>query len=294
MAALGGALSNIPALPSKLSFLSPSMRTFHLAFASYGRHHPFPGRVELRAAIHSLVRVAGSQLAAFGIAAEHTHVLLHCERPRAGLLARALLKSLRAVAGPVPLEPARLQPVLEPDHLWWLHDYLLQLPSRAGLPTHPALWEGSPLPDLLGARWLPGFNPLLPELLEGWGPERACRLVGLPTVPVALTPHQVRMSGIGRIAAAAAAATAAPPGKDGRASSQVVARRAAARLARRAGLPPSELAWAFGQSRRTAYRLAADPLQASALRALELRLGLEQAVADQPAAIDFAVASAIA
>lgn len=269
----------LSAPPSPLSLQPSSMRTFHLAFASFGRHHPFPGQVQVRAAIHALARVAGSRLVIFGIAAEQVHVVLHCERPRAGLLARALLKSLRAVAGPAGLEPARLQPVADSDHLLWLHDYLVQLPLRAGVPGHPALWDGSPLPDLLGARWVPPFSQQLSQLLPGYQPIRACQLLGLHALPALVSPAQARLLGIGRIGAAAAAAMAAPPLLQGRTGPQVIARRAASRLARRAGLPPSELSWAFGQTRRTAYRLASAPLPAGALEAVQLRLGLEQAAA---------------
>jgi len=255
------------------------MRTFHLAFASYGRQHPFPGQVELRAAIHRLARVAGQRLVLFGIAAEQAHVLLHCSRPTAGLLSRAILKSLRAVAGPVGLEPARLQPVVDADHLLWLHDYLIQLPLRTGAPSPLALWEGGPLPDLLGARWVPGFSQRLTALLPGYDPAHACRLAGLTGPPAPLPPHQARLLGIGRIGAASAAAMAAPPSLSGRSNPEVLARRAAARLARGAGLPPSELSFAFRQTRRTAYRLATAPLPDAALAALQLRLGLEVASA---------------
>ncbi len=252
------------------------MRTFHLAFASFGRHSPFPGQVQLRAAIHALARVATHHLVLFGIAAEQAHVLVHCERPRAGLLARALLKSLRAVAGPAGLEPARLQPVTDAEHLLWLHDYLVQLPARAGTPGPPALWEGSPLPDLLGARWVPRFTPGIDALLPGYQPARACQLAGLAQLPVPLATTTARLLGVGRIGVAAAAAMAAPD-LAGRSAPQVAARRAAARLARSAGVPPSELSWAFGQTRRTAYRLASAPVPPAALHALRMRLGLEQA-----------------
>jgi len=253
------------------------MRTFHLAFASYGRHHPFPGPVQLRAALHRLVRVAGPSLVLFGAAAEQAHVLVHCDRTRAGRLARTILKSLRVVAGPAGLEPARLQPVSDAEHLGWLHDHMLQLPARTGASGHPALWDGSRLLDLLGARWVPGYEPALPRLLPGYTPARSCQLVGLSAPPQALPLSRVRLLGIGRIGAAAAAALAADPALAGRAVPQVSARRAAARLARDAGLPPSEPSWAFQQSRRTAYRLASAPLSPRATAALRLRLGLEEA-----------------
>ncbi len=268
------------------------MRTFHLAFASYGRHHPFPGQGELRAAIHAITRVARSQLVIFGIAAEQAHVVVRCERPRAGLLARALLKSLRAVAGPAGLEPARLQPVADADHLLWLHDYLVQLPLRTGVSGHPALWEGSPLPDLLGARWVPSYQQQLVALLPGYQPARACKLAGLASLPSPVGPARARLLGIGQIGAAAAAAMAAAPDLQGRTTPQVLARRAAARLASRAGLPPSELSWAFGQTRRTAYRLATAPVPAAAIEALQLRLGLEQAAAALPTGLALAQLSA--
>ena len=267
------------------------MRTFHLAFASFGRHPPFAGQVDLRAAIRSIARVASSHLLLFGIAGEHTHIVLRCDRRGAGLLARSLLKSLRAVARDALLEPARLQPVDDQDQLWWLHDYLLQLPARTGVGVHPALWEGSPLADLLGARWLPGFEVDPTAFLPGWEPARACAVVGLAQHPAPPTLAQVRLLGMGRIAAAAAAATAAHPSSSGRTATEVMARRAAARLAQRAGLPRSELSWAFGQTRRTAYRLAGAPLPAAVLGAVRMRLALEQAVAAQPATITFSTAS---
>jgi hypothetical protein len=260
------------------------MRTFHLAFSSYGRHRPFPGQAELRDAIHRIVRIAGHQLQLFGIAGEHAHVLVRCDRGRAGLLARALLKGLRVAAPRGRLQPAQLQPVQDEDHLAWLQDHLLLLPQRQGCRGHPALWEGSPLPDLIGARHLPGYAPEAdPATLS-----RALALLGLPTLIEPMDPSLARRFGIGRITTAAAAAMAAPPGLTGRSSAEVTARRAAARLGRRAGLPSSELAWAFGQSRRTAYRLAAAPVAGPALRALQLRLGLEARVEASAAGLHLA------
>ncbi len=62
-------------------------------------------------------------------------------------------------------------------------------------------------------------------------------------------------------------------------SAEVVdARRAAARLAKTCEIGPKELAWALGQTTRSARRAMAAPVSPDALRAVRVRLALEELV----------------
>lgn len=93
----------------------------------------------------------------FCIVDDHLHVVLLCEAQQAGVLSRELLLALRPLTGP-NLAPAFVRPVEGRGHLEWLVRYVLEQPTKHGLPGHPALWPGSCFPDLVGARRLPGLS----------------------------------------------------------------------------------------------------------------------------------------
>ncbi len=258
------------------------MCPWHLAFASDGRHPSFATAAQLRSAVRGLARIAGPRVLLFGIAGHQAQLVLDCHRSQAGQLARTILAGLRA-RGARSLEPARLRPVQDSEHLAWLLEQVLHLPWRQGQAGHPALWEGSCLPELLGARRLPRLSPGLASHLPGYSPLQAAQAVGLQRPPARLPPATARGLGIQRVVSAAAVVMAAPPAMTGREMPVVLARRCAARVAALAGIPRSELAWALGLSGRSAYRLASASLPPGSAEALLMRLALEEAVAAQSA-----------
>ena len=89
----------------------------------------------------------------------------------------------------------------------------------------------------------------------------------------------LRTAGPHRIAAAAAATLAAPPSLDGNTSPVVTARAATAHTCLGAGLPSTEVAWALACRRETVTRHRRRPLPDRVLRAVALRLALEERLA---------------
>lgn len=103
--------------------------------------------------------------------------------------------------------------------------------------------------------------------------------VGLPRAGVRLvTDGGLRMAGPVRIARAASFAACAPPRLSGRALPVRDARRAAAQLARAAGISSNDIAWALGVTPRSARRISGAPVQPQLVQATRLRLSIENAV----------------
>jgi hypothetical protein len=181
----------------------------------------------------------------------------------------------------IPLEPAYVRPVRNRSHFEWLADvYVLRQPLKHGLATHPAAWDGSCFPDLVGARVLPGLRIRIGDALPRWKKRAAYRAVGLPEVPLEpVDDTAARVAGAVSVAQAAANAVAADPTLRGRAAPEVLARRITMALGTAAGIATTELAWAMGITPDAATRLAGRPVGSSELDAARLRLSLDRAVA---------------
>jgi hypothetical protein len=251
---------------------------WQLTLTSDGRDALFPSEASRNTAVRALARTAAPHLALFSITDRDIHLVIESSTARAGRIARAVLLSLRSI-GAEALEPARRRPVHDRDHLAWLTRHLLELPNEHALPCHPALWTGSALLDLVGARALGEAPLLLPELLPGFSAEG--RLDSLGLVPGPLHPvsdRQLLLAGPGRLLHAAAAALAADPQLEGRGAPVVAARQAVAQLGERAGLPTRTLADTLGMTTQGVRRLQLLDAHHDAQQAVRRYLALEERV----------------
>ena len=107
--------------------------------------------------------------------------------------------------------------------------------------------------------------------------------VGLTDGPLAPLPLEaVRSEGIARIVAATGAALAVGPTLGGNSAPVVHARRVAAQLAHRSGMAMADVAWALNLVPRSAYRLLLPQVDAATIKAVRVRLALENAVQATP------------
>jgi hypothetical protein len=252
--------------------------TWQLTISSDGRDALFPSEASRNAAVRALARTAAPHRALFSITDRDIHLVIQSNTARAGRTARAVLLGLRPHSQR-PLDPARRRQLSDQDHLGWLAEHLLSLPLQLGLPGHPALWSGSALLDLLGARALGSPPLLLPKLLPGFEPLQVLADMGLSSQPLS-TPgdRDLLLAGPGRLNQAAAAALAADPSLEGRASPVVAARQVVAQLGQRAGLPTRTLADSLGLTTHGVRRLQLQPPDHDALAAVRRYLSLQDRV----------------
>jgi hypothetical protein len=131
---------------------------WQLTFAAIGRTRLYPRAVERLAAVRTVARVGGDALRLFSIVDEHVHTVVAADRVAAGHLASAMARALGALPGAATLAPVHVSAVNGRSHLETLVRYLIQQPHHHGISVHPALWSGACLPDLAGARRIPGFD----------------------------------------------------------------------------------------------------------------------------------------
>jgi len=238
----------------------------------------FPSEARRRAAVRKLAEVAGDDIALFCIVDEHVHAVPYAEQETMRRRARAITRSLRTLAV-VPVQPARIRPVDGRNHMESVLDYVLGQPEKHELPVHPALWSGGCLPDLVGARVVPGLRLRVQDCLPRFRPWMALRAVKLPSGTLEPMPiDRLALLGPAALADAACSALCTAPGASGKEQGAVMARRAACVLAREGGLSLGAMAAALGVSAHTARRLAREPLPPQARRAVLLWLALEQRV----------------
>lgn len=255
---------------------------WHLGFESEDRLELF-GRSEatLRKAVRVLARVAGKDTLLFCIVDDHVHVVVFCEKENAGRIARAILLALRPLAS-VPFRPhAYVKKVESRSHLTQLVRYCLDQPVHHDLKVHPALWSGSCLQDLAGARVVGALGKSLWTVLPQRSLLDVLPLVGLDAseiVPAA--DKKLRSAGAARLASAAAAALAADPELKGHRAEVEQARSAVSILGRGAGVATREIASALGVTLRTVQRLSLVAPDRSLLRAVRIRISLEEAAAN--------------
>ncbi len=254
------------------------MQPWQLTISSVTRHPLFPGAAHTRRALHMLVDTMGRELAEFCIVDDHLHTVLVCDEATMECRRRALTRCTRGLAA-VEVNPTHVTVIRDRRHMQAAFAYLLRQPAKHGLPIHPALWEGSCFPDLVGARMLPGLELRIMEALPRATTADAFDAVGLsnqPLHPVALP--DARAMGARRVIEAATAACAAEPGLAGHGRREAAARRAACSLARAAEIPKSELAWLLGVTPRAVNRMAAHPAGALLQPTVLMRLALEERV----------------
>ena len=252
------------------------MTPWHLTLATDGRHPMFDDENGVRKAVRALARIAPDAFALFCFADDHVHLVALGESSRIGRLARALVLGLRPVAS-ARVEPARVRPVTGRAHLQSLVKYVLTQPVHHGLAGGAALWTGSCVLELVGARDV-GLRLQLAKALPRLRLRYVQAIVGLPSTPIApATLDEVRHAGIGRLLASAAAAYAVDSALAGNTTPVVEVRRRIAQLAADAGIPMSEVAFGLRMTARAARRLLA-PRVASTV-AIRVRLGLELAAA---------------
>lgn len=253
---------------------------WHLGLEADDRLALFQSEEKLRLAVRTLARIAGKACLLFCIVDDHVHVVVYCDRERAGRLARAILLALRVHAA-VPFKPqVYIRHVENRHHLTRLVSYSLEQPSHHKLPVHPVLWTGSCLSDLIGARSIGALGVPLTRVLPRFKLADAMPLVGLePRDVVAADDRTMREAGAARLAMAAAAALSADPKLQGHRKEVEEARAAAAVLAKTAGIATRETASALDVAMRTVQRLSASQPPTAVLGAVRVRLALENAVA---------------
>jgi hypothetical protein len=101
--------------------------------------------------------------------AEHLHLVALTSRLLAGRMAHAILLTLKPIAA-TRLASSHIRPVLSRAHMRWLFRYILEQPREHGMPGHPALWVGSCLADLLGARMIEGLSLPIERALPDYSP----------------------------------------------------------------------------------------------------------------------------
>ena len=253
------------------------MATWQFILSSDGRNALFPSEASRNAAVRALSRTAAPHLALFCITDSSVHLVIQSNTARAGHVARAVLLGLRPLSQ-CPLEPARRRRITDHDHLTWLAQHLLALPSQQH-GCHPALWSGSAMLDLLGARSLGPPPLLLPRLLPSLDIGASLASLGLHSAPLEpVSDRQLMLAGPGRLIHGASVALAAHPQLSGRTSPVVAARQAVAQLGQRAGLPTRTLADALGLTTHGVRRLQLSPADPAASAAVRRYLALEDRV----------------
>jgi hypothetical protein len=235
----------------------------------------FPDEATYLRGLHRLGAVAGGCLALFALIAEHVHLVALLSRLAAGRLAQRVSLALRPIVA-TALAPSYIKVVDSRSYLRWLVRYILEQPRQHGMPGPEALWVGSCLPDLVGARIIPGLTLALTRALPEVGEAMLLRLVGLSGGVVPAGAETLRAIGAAGLRRAVAATLGASDALTGNHPVAVLGRRALASIAREIELPLGVVARSLGRSPRTAWRLCRDPLDAGIVLAVKRRVSLER------------------
>jgi hypothetical protein len=245
--------------------------------ADKGRLPLFPDLAAYNEGLHRIGRVCGGRLCLFALLAEHIHLKLLANADEARRLSRATILSLLPVVSN-PLAPSHRKPVGTRSYARWLFKYFLDQPARHDLSDRPALFVGSCLPDLVGARCVPGLELRVKEVLPEFRPARALERVGLPAEPLIADTSALKDAGLERLKEATAAVLAICPTLAGKQDAAVRGRRALATMGDRLGFGAAEIADVLRITRRAVYRLKASRLERSVARAVSRRIALEELV----------------
>lgn len=256
---------------------------WHGTYSSESRLPLFSDEGAIRAAVRGLTRSTRNDLVLFNLVDSHGHAALALPASECRRRFAAILKCHQPVAA-VRLEQFRVRPIDGRSHLENVVGYLLRQTRHHGIAEHPALWTGSCFSDLVGTRVVSGLRLRIFEFLPRLTSADLCARVGIPSS--AITPASngvILAAGAGRLVDAAAFACAADRRLSGRTREEVDAKRAAAHIARLAGLPLRSVADALGLQLRETRNLAAavDPRLEAAVRS---RVALELFVRDSSCA----------
>lgn len=255
------------------------MEYWHLTFPSNGRHPLFPDEPMRREAIWAMARVIGGEVVLFCITDDHLHVVIRCGPGRLKGIKIGLFRSLTALAA-TPVEPAHTRRVETRSHMQWLVKYHIEQVIKHNIDVHPALWSGSCFQDLAGARRVEGLQPRLWETLPRLSLNEVCQMAGLPRGRITpASDEQIRRAGAARLVSAAGEALAVEPQLQGKTKWITQARRAAVQVGAQAGISRDELAWALDMVPRSVGRLSRPSAEEGLLRAVRIRLSLEDMVA---------------
>jgi len=252
----------------------------------------FPDGAAYLEALRRLGAVCQGRLALFALIAEHLHLISPVPRAAGGRLSQAVSVTLRPIVA-TPLAPSFPTMVESRDHVRSLLRYLLLQALKHGMPGHPALWIGSCLPDLLGARVIEGLSLCVRRVLPDYNDGKALAIVGLRGTGLPVPDKStLRAAGASRLRLAAAAAFGVDPLLAGNGPAAIKARRAVAQIADRVGIHPRETSAALGRSPFTTWRLRRPTLDHAELAVVARRVMLEQLVAEaltaRPVATDLA------
>lgn len=226
-------------------------------------------------ALHRLGAVCGGCLALFALVAEHLHLVALLSRFAVGYLARAAVLTLRPIVA-TPFAPSYIKPVASRSHMRWLLRYLLEQPAKHGMAGHPALWAGSCLPELVGARRIPGLELCITRVLPDYQPATALSIVGLPGARLPLADAStLHAAGALRLRNATAAVLGTAPALAGTTLVANRGRRAFVQLATRVGIPRTEVVDALQIGRKAIWRLARPVADRDLLAAIARRVVLE-------------------
>lgn len=258
------------------------MKLWHLTFSSTTRHTLFPTEAQLRAALSKVLSIAGAELVLYDIVDDHLHLVVWCTEARRSVLQRVVLLGLRPLAS-TEIAAAHPRLVEGRSHLQWLVQYLLLQVEKHGLAAHPALWTGSCFQDLVGARCVVPLAGRLAKALPRLRLATVQEIVGLPARPIEpVGIDRVRALGATRLVAAAASALVVGPELRGKSGAVIRAKRVVAQMGIAADIPTRELAWAIGADRSRINRLRHQPNEPRLVRAVAIRLALEELVATLP------------
>lgn len=263
------------------------MNSWHVTWSSEGRHPLAPEEGVRRELVRTIARVAPKAVSLFCVVDDHLHVVFFCKKEELGRYVQRASLAFRPRAA-TPLAQAYVRPVRDRSHMEWLAvAYILRQPVKHGLSARPATWSGSCFADLIGARVLPGLELRIADALPRWRLRAAYEAVGLRAERLSAAPDDlVRRLGATRIVAAASFAAGAHPELHGMGEPEVIARRAAVSLAKAAGLGTGEIAWALDVTPQAVNRLAGRDVPAALVKAVRLRLALEEAAAELPAVVE--------
>ena len=261
------------------------MDVWHITLAARNRGTLLPREASRREGVRRLAQLAGEEMLLFSIVHDHVHVVLAGDRARVGAVAAGMHKTLRPLVR-VALAAARIRAVAGRSHLWWLVRYVLGQPQHHGIDAHPALWTGSCLPDLIGARRVSGLQLRIREHLPELQWVALARCVDLSSdrlMPA--SPEQMRAAGVAMLTRCATSALAADPSLAGNSPLLVRTRKVVACLASESGFHPRDVAWALGVTLRGERRLRAAAVDEADLIAVRVRLALELVAASRPTSV---------
>ncbi len=234
--------------------------------------------------LQAFATVAPEEIVLFALVDDHAHVVVRVEPAKLSDLQGSLTRVLNSRSA-APFSPPFARPVTTRSHLESLVSYCLNQFEHHGLADDPATATGSCFPDLAGARRIPDFALQIVAALPRFRLRDAYTAVGLDTKLVPASDEEVRRLGPATLCEVVARTFAVGPDLSGNEAVVAQARRVAAKLARDTGLRPRDLAEALHTTGDAVARMAKRPVAEADLKAVRLRIALEQAAATRVPAV---------